>query len=73
MIVSFGEELIDLFGSPRGSTVDTADFFVPHTGGALANVALTCGRLGARVAARLAAGTMAPWWRAKATASSITT
>jgi sugar/nucleoside kinase (ribokinase family) len=49
MIVSFGEALIDLFGSPRGSTVDTADFFVPHTGGALANVALTCGRLGARV------------------------
>lgn len=49
MIVSFGEALIDLFGSPRGSTVDTADHFVPHTGGALANVALTCGRLGARV------------------------
>ncbi len=47
MIVSFGEALIDLFGHPRGATVDTADHFVPHTGGALANVALTCARLGA--------------------------
>lgn len=46
MIVSFGEALIDLFGHPRGATVDTADHFVPHTGGALANVALTCARLG---------------------------
>lgn len=46
MIVSFGEALIDLFGHPRGATVDEAEYFVPHTGGALANAALTCGRLG---------------------------
>jgi fructokinase len=49
MIVTFGEALIDLFGHPRGSTVDTSEYFVPHTGGALANVALTCARLGAPV------------------------
>lgn len=46
MIVSFGEALIDLFGHPRGATVDEAEHFVPHTGGALANAALTCGCLG---------------------------
>lgn len=49
MIVSFGEALVDLFGEPRGSSVDAAERFVPHLGGALANVALTCARLGASV------------------------
>jgi fructokinase len=47
VIVSFGEALVDLFGEPRGSSVDTAERFVPRLGGALANVALTCARLGA--------------------------
>jgi sugar/nucleoside kinase (ribokinase family) len=46
MIVSFGEALIDLFGHPRGASVDEAEHFAPHLGGALANVALTCARLG---------------------------
>lgn len=49
MIVSFGEALIDLFGHPRGAAVDEAEHFVPHTGGALANATLTCGRLGVAV------------------------
>ncbi len=47
MIVSFGEALLDLFAHPRGASVDDAEHFVPHTGGALANVAIVCARLGA--------------------------
>lgn len=49
MIVCFGEALVDLFAEPRGSSVDDAERFAPHLGGALANVALTAARLGAPV------------------------
>ncbi|MBI5513616.1 MAG: hypothetical protein HY909_07590 [Deltaproteobacteria bacterium] len=49
MIVSFGEALVDLYGMPEGSTLDTAESFVPFPGGAPANVASTLGRLGVPV------------------------
>ncbi len=49
MIVAFGEAIVDLFAEPLGRAVEDADRFVPHLGGALANVAAIASRLGAPV------------------------
>lgn len=46
MIVCFGETLVDLFAEPVDTPLDRAERFVPHLGGAPANVALALGRLG---------------------------
>ncbi len=46
MIVCFGEALIDLYAEPLDATPAEATAFIPHTGGAPANVAITLGRLG---------------------------
>lgn len=46
MIVTVGDAIVDLFAHPRGTAVDVAACFVPHGGGALANVATNVARLG---------------------------
>ena len=46
MIVCFGDAIVDLFAHPRGADVSTAEQFVPHAGGAPANVATVCARMG---------------------------
>ncbi len=46
MIVCFGEALVDLFADPVEAPLEQAERFVPHLGGAPANVAVTLGRLG---------------------------
>lgn len=46
MIVCFGEAIIDLYASPLDAPHAEATAFVPHVGGAPANVAITLGRLG---------------------------
>jgi len=46
MIVCFGEALVDLFADPVDAPLDRASAFVPHLGGAPANVAIALGRLG---------------------------
>ena len=46
MIVAVGDAIVDLFAHPRGCGVDAAECFVPHAGGALANVATNVARLG---------------------------
>jgi fructokinase len=46
MIVCFGEALVDLFAEPVDTPLDRAERFLPHLGGAPANVALALGRLG---------------------------
>ncbi|MFO0628313.1 MAG: carbohydrate kinase [Polyangiales bacterium] len=49
MIVCFGEALIDLYAAPLDASPAEASAFVPHVGGAPANVAITLGRLGVPV------------------------
>jgi fructokinase len=46
VIVCFGEALIDLYATPLDATPAEATAFIPHVGGAPANVAITLGRLG---------------------------
>lgn len=46
MILCFGEALIDLYASPLDAPAAEATAFIPHVGGAPANVAITLGRLG---------------------------
>lgn len=47
MILCCGEALIDMIPSP---TIDGADGFVPHSGGAIFNTAIALGRLGVETA-----------------------
>ena len=49
-VIAFGEALVDLLssrlGEPAGDTADAAEVFTPYAGGAPANVAVACARLG---------------------------
>jgi len=49
-ITAQGEALVDMISTERGVTVENASGFVKAFGGALANVAVGCARLGARTA-----------------------
>ena len=56
MIVCLGEALVDLICERRVASIADADAFVPHFGGALANVAVAASRAGAEVGLAGAAG-----------------
>jgi sugar/nucleoside kinase (ribokinase family) len=56
MIVCLGEGLVDLICERRVASLTEADSFVPHFGGALANVAVAVARGGAEVALAGATG-----------------
>src|SRR5947209_8444682 len=55
-VLCLGEALVDLVCEHPVSSLDEADVFVPHAGGAMANVAVTAARHGARVALAGGAG-----------------
>src|SRR4051794_11362706 len=55
-----GEALVDLVCEHPVASIEEADAFVPHFGGAVANVAVTAARRGARVA--LAGGVGGDGW-----------
>ena len=57
-----GEAIVDLVCERPGADWDQADAFVPHFGGAVANVAVAAARLGAEVALAGGAGDD-PWGR----------
>lgn len=45
-VIAFGEALVDMLSSRLGSATDTQETFTPYAGGAPANVAVACARLG---------------------------
>lgn len=45
-VIAFGEALVDMLSSRLGDTTDTQETFTPYAGGAPANVAVACARLG---------------------------
>src|SRR3954464_10055061 len=55
-VLCLGEALVDLVCEHPVASLSEADAFVPHAGGALANVAVTAARFGARVALAGGAG-----------------
>jgi fructokinase len=55
-VVCFGEAIVDLVCERRAATLDEADAFRPHFGGALANIAISARRGGAPVALAGGAG-----------------
>jgi sugar/nucleoside kinase (ribokinase family) len=61
-VVCLGETLVDLVCEREIASLDEADAFRPHAGGALANVAVACRRAGAAAAMASGAGDD-PWGR----------
>jgi sugar/nucleoside kinase (ribokinase family) len=61
-ILCFGEAIVDLLSERKPSSVEDADAYRPHFGGALANVAVAARRAGAEVALAGGAGDD-PWGR----------
>ncbi len=61
-ILCLGEALVDLVAERRLETITEAESFVPHSGGAMANVAVVAARAGAHVS--LAGGAGADEWGA---------
>jgi fructokinase len=61
-VLCLGEALVDLICERPAASVDQADAFAPHFGGAVGNVALLAARAGARVALAGGAGDD-PWGR----------
>jgi fructokinase len=61
-VLCFGETIVDLVCEKRTSTIEDADAFRPHFGGAMANVAVAARRAGAPVALAGGAGDD-PWGR----------
>jgi sugar/nucleoside kinase (ribokinase family) len=61
-VVCLGEAIVDLVCERRVASLEDADSFRPHHGGALANVAVACRRAGANAAAASGAGDD-PWGR----------
>src|SRR4051794_26810791 len=55
-VLCLGEALVDLVCERPVSSLSEADAFVPHAGGAMANVAVTAARFGARVSLAGGAG-----------------
>jgi sugar/nucleoside kinase (ribokinase family) len=55
-VLCFGEAIVDLVCEKRGASIDDADTFRPHFGGALANIAVAARRGGAPVALAGGAG-----------------
>ena len=49
-VLCLGEALVDMICERHVSSIEEADMFVPHFGGAVANVALLAARAGARMA-----------------------
>ena len=45
-IIAFGEALVDMLSSRLGAATDAQETFTPYAGGAPANVAVACARLG---------------------------
>lgn len=45
-VIAFGEALVDMLSSRLGETLDQPETFTPYAGGAPANVAVACARLG---------------------------
>jgi fructokinase len=61
-VVCLGETIVDLVCEREVESLDEADSFRPHQGGALANVAVACRRAGAPAAMASGAGDD-PWGR----------
>ncbi len=45
-VIAFGEALVDMLSNRLGDTLDQPETFTPYAGGAPANVAVACARLG---------------------------
>ena len=61
-VLCLGEALVDMICERHVESLDEADMFVPHFGGAVANVALLAARAGGRTALAGGVGDD-PWGR----------